>query len=174
MISFKRVSKDDISMIVFWIKQPHVLKWWISAQNKTDKEIYLKYHNRLEDSSIQMYISYYNDIPIGYLQAYYVSDEMKHLYSIDNGVEIDLFLGNIEYLGIGLGKRMLQEFISEIVFIEFNTDYVCIDPVVENEIARHVYETVGFRFVKTAIDEYSKEPTYYMLLCRKDFFDFFS
>jgi hypothetical protein len=174
MISFKRVTKNDISMIVSWIKQPHVLKWWYSAQNKTEQEVYLKYLNRLEDSSIQMYISYYNDIPIGYLQAYYISDEMKHLYTINNGVGTDLFLGNIDFLGIGLGKKMLHDFISNIIFKEFETKYICIDPVLKNKKAIHVYESVQFKHVKTRVDEHSKELTYYMLLCRKDFFDFFS
>jgi len=79
------------------------------------------------------------------------------------GVGIDLFIGNSDHLGRGLGEKVISQFIQEEVFTDTNTICCIVDPLATNTRMIHVNEKMGFKLFKIT-DE--KEPRYLMILNR--------
>ena len=60
---------------------------------------------------------------------------------------IDIWIGEADYLGRGLGTLMMPQTIDR-CFSEPEVEGVLIDPMASNERARRFYERLGFRFVE--------------------------
>jgi len=86
--------------------------------------------------------------PIGYLQFYPVLDSEEYaLESVDGVLGLDLFLGDPELWGRGIGTRAIR-LVMGALFERPRVRRLLIDPHVENLRAIRAYEKCGFRKVK--------------------------
>ncbi len=92
--------------------------------------------------------------PIGYLQFYRLDDlptDERDAYRLDGDTDgawaIDLFIGEPELWGKGIGTRALRATVGYL-FDERSARQVVIDPQVTNARAIRCYEKVGFQKVK--------------------------
>ena len=169
MINFRRVSKKDFKKLYFWLNIPHVKEFWDPNDIFTFEEISVKYTKRIKEKKIDIYIFSYNNVDIGFIQSYFVSD--LSLFRIEGVVEgIDLYIGDIKYLYKGLGKEIIRQFIENYIFVDNLVEYVVIDPEVRNTSAIKAYKKAGFEHSNTAFNEYEKAMCYYMVLSRENFF----
>jgi len=172
MISFRKMKKSDIEMVIKWIREDHVLEYWVSAQNVSDEMLYKKYNERLIKDDIETFIISIKSTPIGLIQTYFMDSFNPYNILDISSKGIDLFIGEREFVNKGYGTRVIIEFLKLWVFSNPDIQYACIDPEVANERAIHVYKKVGFQIHHIGYDEDSKLLTCYMLLKREDFFDY--
>ena len=169
MISLRKFEIDDISLLIKWFQLNHIREYWYSILNYTDEMIRDKYSKRLYKGDIDMFTFQKNNQDIGYLQTYIVDDlEPYKVEGLSKG--IDLFIGDANFLGKGIGPKVINKFINEYIFNDEKILNVCIDPEVRNTRAVNAYKKVGFRHSNTAYCNTSNLLTYYMVLKRQDFF----
>jgi RimJ/RimL family protein N-acetyltransferase len=85
--------------------------------------------------------------PFGWIQWYRWSDYPEHAQQLGAGpfsAGIDLAIGDLELIGIGLGPVAICEFLLNIVFLEARVDGVIADPAVANLRSVRAFEKAGF------------------------------
>ncbi len=120
------------------MQQPHVKKWWDTDVNYTLELIQEKYGSYVDcykkigsdRKPIHAFIIYFDDAPIGYIQYCNAYDFPRDGYELDNLpnslAAIDMFIGDENYLGKGIGAKSLELFLDSHVFTKF--DYAFVDP----------------------------------------------
>jgi aminoglycoside 6'-N-acetyltransferase len=88
---------------------------------------------------------YDGDKPIGYISWY----DAAHCPVRNEEFPIptfgfDLFIADTDYVGKGLGQKIIQQFIDEII-MPMHPAKIIVDPEITNERAIHVYEKIGFK-----------------------------
>ena len=162
MISFQPLTQANFSLLLSWLAKPHVQEWWDDGDDTLEK-VAQSYE---EEPGTERFLIYYQatetapPIPIGYLQSYQAEE---------NGMGIDLFLGEERFLNQGLGTQALQIFITQVIE-QYAPSYFVIDPDPKNTRAIHCYEKVGFRHIETILTEEGKQA-YMMRLDRRNAHD---
>ena len=150
-LSFFPVEEKHHNIILHWLDKPHVRKhFYGEGLENTQRKLHM-FINGIKNNgeySFEHWIAYIGNQPFGFLMTSYVEgphdpdDYVNKWY--EEGKEtitLDLLIGPEEYLGKGLGHRMIQEFLID----KFSdADKVLIDPSVSNTRAIHVYEKAGF------------------------------
>lgn len=152
--TFKPAQPSQKNLVHNWLTQDHINEWihGIGLQNTL---------NGLEkffqgQSNTTYWIGYDNDIPFAFLIT---SPEGN------DAITLDLFIGDLNYLGKGLAVPMIQQFLIE----QFsNMKKILIDPEAANKRAIHVYQKVGFEIVGEFIASWHPVLHYQMELRMKD------
>jgi aminoglycoside 6'-N-acetyltransferase len=151
-INFTLLKEKDCSILFEWFMQPHVATWW--PEPKEYAAFKKKWLNRIITGYTEnnnLFFGYYimcNNIPIGYIQYYCVTQTERTEYPPlpKHTVGIDLYIGNTEYIGKKLSVPIITQFIEIIIKKqEPLTTVLIIDPAVTNQRAIHVYTKVGFK-----------------------------
>ncbi len=130
-----------------WLRKPHVLEFW--PEQMTDKQITEKYLSHIDSNIVFPFLIYFSETAIGYIQAYQANhvgdgwwpDEKEGTYGLD------LFIGEVDYLGKGYGTKVIKSFLNHIRNThEVRKWIIDVDP--KNTRAIRCYEKAGFRFVK--------------------------
>ncbi len=168
-ISFKPLANTDFENLLKWLQQPHVKKWWDTDVNYTKEAIQEKFGSYVdgykktgsERKPIHVFIIYFDDTPIGYIQYYNAYDFPRDGYQLDNLpnslAAIDMFIGDENYLGKNIGSKSLELFLDSHVFTEF--EHALVDPALTNSFAIDSYSKAGFKIVSSS----SKEQIFLML-----------
>ncbi len=145
-IVFKKETQQDIPLFARWFAQPHVQKWWpVLGEN----EVMQKFLERIRSKDTFGYVVMLGDMPIGYIQYYYIDRTNPKAGSWlpelpKETVGLDQFIGEPDYIGKGYGTQMIKNFIAYLVTIEPQIITVVVDPDPENFAAVRCYEKVGF------------------------------
>lgn len=140
---------------------PHV-RWDAGRDRKTLWERYLGE----ESHDLLPYIVYYLSKPIGYIQSY-------KAYNAANGwwpdekegtVGIDIFIGEPEYLGKGLGTKIVKLFVEKL-FADATIKKIVVDPKPDNFIAINCYKNAGFK--EAELITTPDGPALLMYICKK-------
>ncbi len=110
-------------MLSVWLQTPHVARWWQEEKvwdldavtEKYSSYLYSYKINELGNRRpIKAFIIMYSSVPIGYIQMYDVDDfardgEFEIIKTIipERCATFDLFIGQIEYVGKGIGTAVL-------------------------------------------------------------------
>lgn len=141
MISFRQIGKDDVAQLQEWLDRPHVAEWW----RNEDASTYLA-------QAHEHYLIVVDGRPVGMIQTYLVDDypEWKAIVGDDaNMAGVDLFIGEEDLIGAGLGPQVLRAFVDEVV----STD-VCVATVEEaNRRSWRAFEKAGFRHARDVEEE---------------------
>lgn len=145
-VTFRPLTHDDLPLLQRWLSLPHVDAWW-DGPHELD-ELAVQYGPRIAgEHHVRCYLALDGDRPFGFVQCYTVGDEPTYAPGLDldpAAVGIDLYIGEPAYLGRGLGRRMLERFVDEIVLADPAVPYALIDPDVGNERAIRTYRRAGF------------------------------
>lgn len=142
---------QDIELFKKWLYEPHVAKWyhepldWIDEVEKRSTDFSWVHH----------YIVEYANRPIGFCQYYeYVnSGETWHGDTeVEGTYSIDYMIGELDYVGKGLGKQIVQFLIHE---IEKHPDAkrIIVQPEEENKASCGVLKSCGYVY-NSAFYEY--------------------
>lgn len=145
--SFKKLSDQDIPLLVRWFKEPHVKKWWPILE---ENEVIKHFLQRIRSKDTFGYIIFINDIPLGYIQYYYIdrTEEKAGKWLPELPIATlgtDQFIGEPDYIGKGYGTLAIQAFINHLRMIEPSMTTIIVDPEPTNFAAIRCYEKVGFR-----------------------------
>ncbi|MCB0016421.1 MAG: GNAT family N-acetyltransferase [Anaerolineales bacterium] len=163
LIRFAPVAAGDRSLIIGWLQQPHVSQWLHGAglQNTLDSlDQFLE-----GEAEFDHWLVSEQGAPFAYLLTSTVDQMAAEVAAVpfagDRAITLDVFIGEPDYLGKGLGTALIQQFIER-QFPEI-TD-VLIDPEATNARAIHVYQKLGFRIIETFIAPWHPVPHYLMHL----------
>ena len=150
-ISFSPLASDQVSLLLEWFAKPHVNKWFHGEglENTVKKaRLFVEGATEYSGYSLKHWVASLGGHPCGFLMTSLVEgpyDEQdpinKWFRPEKTTMTLDLLIGPEEYLGKGLGVRMIREFLR-IHCPE--VDVVLIDPDASNTRAVHVYEKAGF------------------------------
>lgn len=127
---FKKLSTSDIPQLLTWFNEPHVNRWWPTLSRDETIEHFLK---RIRSKDTFGYMVYMNDIPIGYIQYYYIDRTIEKAGSwlpdlSKRTLGIDQFIGNPNYIGKGYGTQLIKSFITYLDIIEPAITTIIVDP----------------------------------------------
>jgi RimJ/RimL family protein N-acetyltransferase len=149
--SFKLLAKDHLPILLRWFQQPHVQQWWpVPLQD----EFFERFLRRIRSKDTVAYVVYSGEIPIGYIQYYYIDRAIEKTGGFwlpelpETTVGTDQFIGDPAYLGKGYGTLFIKQFIRDLITTLAPTiTTIIVDPDPKNHIAIRCYEKVGFKQV---------------------------
>jgi aminoglycoside 6'-N-acetyltransferase len=147
-LSFRPMALDDLPLFQRWMAEPHVARWW-NGGAETAEAVEAKYLERVSgDHHVTPWIAEADGTPFGFVQWYRVADEAEWFPDMEipeATPAIDLAIGEPEFLGRGLGKRMVLEFLHHVLRPAApDCTEVWIDPDPTNERAVRTYAAAGF------------------------------
>lgn len=163
-ISFEPLTKADFPLLVKWLNENHVRAWYdgdkIWNEQSVEKK-YLTYTERykrlvIEENTIEKpiypYIIRIDEVKVGYIQ-YYDSRSFPHEHGHDfddlpqNTASLDMYIGEIDFLGKSLGPKIINLFLKDYVFK--NYQYCLVDPDSSNLAAIKAYQKAGFSIISS-------------------------
>lgn len=138
-----------------WLQQPHVHEFYHSDPLPSWEVLRADYLRRVDPNwPTRCYLSCVNK-PIGYIQTYRVAAYPDHAAMIgeNEGIGIDLFIGDIEYFNKGWGRIVLLKFLNDVAFPLFPEERVCwIYHGENNPRAIRASQAAGFREVRSFLE----------------------
>jgi aminoglycoside 6'-N-acetyltransferase len=145
VIEFRPITADDLRLLHTWLQREHVKRWWRDTQ--TYEEVVEHYLPGREEH----YVIALEGRPVGMIQTYLVADypEWQQVVEVGDGVAgLDLLIGEEELTGRGLGPRVLEAFMRDVLFMRPGTT-ACVATVEEaNRRSWRAFEKAGFRHVR--------------------------
>ncbi len=171
-ISFRKLQLQDLPLMYKWLNQPHVHEWYDKDKQNTLEEITKRYGPKIKgEKPTDCYLVFYEDKPVAYIQTYKVNDWPEfgdYVGYDDHTASIDLFIGEVSFMGQGVGSLMIRKFLQEVVFKDSDIKTCIIGPEPNNIRAIKSYQKAGFRYAKTVQIPNEKDQTYIMELKKED------
>lgn len=142
-IAFKTFKEDHLLLLKKWLQEPHVKEFW--QETDDDDKLKSKFIEELPKRSVDSFVIYYNHEPIGYIQSY-KADKVGNGWwpnADPTTYGIDLFIGEYEMLGKGIGTQVIKNFINKLRENP-NVKSIIIDPEPNNLRMIHICEKLGF------------------------------
>jgi RimJ/RimL family protein N-acetyltransferase len=157
-VAFRPMTVDDLPLVHEWLLREHVKRWW-EPDEEYEKTV-AEYLPALEGRDpTDNFLILLGERPIGMIQTYIVSDhpDWEAIVEVGPGVAgVDLFIGEEEETGRGLGVEILRAFTRDVVFARPGT-HACVAGVnVENRRSLRAFEKAGFAPGKEYLDEEGK------------------
>ncbi len=169
-IQFRPLTLDDLELMQRWLNNDFVARWWPGWPRL--EQVRAKYTPRIEGSDpTKCFIVEFEAAPTGFIQCYYIRDYPEYPIGPEaaNAAGIDLFIGERGRAYRGLGPRLIREFVSRVVFHDFEVDSCIIGPAQNNLAAIRAYEKAGFKYLKTVSIPGELEPEYLMRIGCEEF-----
>lgn len=155
--SFRKVMTSEQTLVMDWIHKPHINEWLHGdGLNNTIED--LDNFVKGKDAWATHWLAFDDETPFAYLITSDIEPSDTHL---NGAVTLDLFIGNLDYLGKGLAVQIIQEFILSQYS---DASEIIIDPEQSNKRAVHVYEKAGFQIFDEFIAPWHPVPHYKMRL----------
>ena len=154
-IEFRAVEESDFPKLAAWLSEPHVRQFY-QKMPVTLKEVALEYGPsvRGEEPTI-CHLALSQGVPFAYLQCYRNIDypEWANLIDVNDGISVDLFLGEPRYLHKGLGRAALASYLRQVAFPCYAREthaYIAHEPA--NTAALRCSRAVGFRPLRSFLE----------------------
>lgn len=168
--TFFPVEQRHLPVIHDWFTRDHVKEFYYGeGLERTLKNLGLFVQGICHNGeySFEHWIAYLQDVPFGFLMTSRVDGPQDPADPVEKWFEegketitLDLLIGPEEYIGKGLGPRMIREFLAD----KFShVTKVLIDPEVSNVKAIRAYEKAGFKKVEQFLPKYSINPSWMMV-----------
>ena len=148
-LRFRRLGRNDFGDLERWLSAPHVRKWWGKPLDTPGIE---REFGPCVDGvdPTMVFVTTVADRSIGIVQTYLLSDtpEYESAVGVEAAAGIDLFIGEPDLLGTGLGKSIVQRFVAEIGWTAFpQAQRYMAGPSIENVRSRRTFEAAGFVYI---------------------------
>jgi len=149
---------DDFGLLVRWRAEPHVHEWWepdLPAPDLEEVRAFYGPRTRAEDPTTSCIIEL-DGTPIGYLQFYRwlawpEEAEMLEVEADQDTFGIDLFIGEPDLIGRGVGTRVVS-LICDHLERDHQASSVALTTETTNHRAQAAYEKAGFEKVREVLD----------------------
>ena len=147
-IEFRPLRADDLQQVFLWLIRPHVANGYAPAP-RSFMEMVAKYGPRTQEGNVvRAYMVCVDGKDTGYVQTYDVGkfDEYAQQLGADAGTaSMDLFIGEESMLGRGLGGRVIDRFVNDVVFADGSVRACIAGPSEGNRFSIRAFEKAGFR-----------------------------
>ncbi len=169
MIEFIPFVEEHIPLMLTWLSDGEALRWCGHNKPNSEAQLRQKYLIDKPKGGTHSFIIQNKGEPVGYIQYYRVIDypEWSSLVAGEPGdYGLDLFIGRDDLIGQGIGTRVLQVALSELIFSHDDATRCILGPSPENKRAIRCYKKCGFRHIRTVISD-NGEREYLMVRERK-------
>ncbi len=149
-----RLRSRDLGDLARWLSDPRVLQFYHGRDRPMNvDQVRRKYLHSRQDPASGRFFGYQACLvelerrPVGFAQFYRLplGESTQWRYPPkDRSFAFDLFIGETELWGQGLGSRLV-ELLRDYLLRERKGRRIVLDPRVDNERAVHLYEKAGFR-----------------------------
>lgn len=148
MIEFRHLDDVDLPQIEAWLRREHVAEWWRDPLEIAVEKRRAAIEGRRD---VDHYVIVDDGRAIGMIQTYSVADHPQWGEAI--GVEpeaagVDLFIGELDAVGRGLGAAVLEQFAREVVFARSETTAAVATVEEANRRSWRAFEKAGFQHVR--------------------------
>jgi aminoglycoside 6'-N-acetyltransferase len=151
LVSFRPLERRDFPTLRAWLSTPHVAIWWNEPADVAAVET--KYGPRVDGlEPTHVFFIHSGGEPIGWIQWYSWADypiHAKQLRAEPCAAGVDLAIGRLDRIGIGLGPLVIRAFLSGVVFSEPSVCAVVSDPQEANVRSVRAFEKAGFKATET-------------------------
>jgi aminoglycoside 6'-N-acetyltransferase len=172
-LGFRPLERGDFDLLVQWMAAPHVRYWWGDPRDRAGVEAEFGPCIDGTDPTLVFVVTAENgetgSVPIGIVQSYMLRDTPKYeaAVAVTEAAGLDLFIGERELIGTGLGKEIIARFLAEIGWATFpEAKRYMAGPSVRNIRSRRAFEQVGFVFRGLAAVPGEPDPEAVMVLER--------
>ena len=167
-LGFRRIVRGDFDDLRRWLSAPHVRLWW---GDPLDAEGIEKEFGPCVDGvdPTLVYVATLSDRPIGMVQTYLLSNnpDYETAVGIREAAGIDLFIGEPDLLGMGLGKAIVGRFVTDVGWRAFpDAKRYMAGPSAKNLRSRRTFEAAGFVFERQVDVPGESDPEAIMVLER--------
>jgi aminoglycoside 6'-N-acetyltransferase len=145
-VTFRPLNRSDFPLLQRWLALPHVDAWWHKPLDLAGLED--KYGPRVDGAEpVYVFMIEYDERPIGFIQWYRWSDYPAYAKQIGAGTGvagIDLAIGELDMIGLGIGPIVLRRFVKEIIFSTPGMKSIITDVAVDNSRSLRAFEKAGF------------------------------
>ena len=159
-VGFRPLRDADLPLVHEWLGREHVRRWW---GERGDLQRTIDHYGPSLDGRdpTDLYAILVGGRDAGMIQTYIVADYPDYAALVGVGEDVaglDLFLGEDELLGRGLGTEIIRRFVSEVVWSRAAAHACVADPDVENISSLRAFEKAGFRRVGEFVDPDDGRP----------------
>ena len=154
-ITFRDLAYKDMPLLHRWLNAPHMRAHYQRLPMTLD-EVIAKYTPRIDGRvDTHCHIALLDDKPFGKIQCFSnaVFPDFSADIILDDGISLDIFIGEGDMLGQGLGPRMLRAYLKDVAFRIFGSEthcYIC--HATDNPAAIRSSLKAGFRFLRDVIE----------------------
>jgi aminoglycoside 6'-N-acetyltransferase len=167
-IGFRALTRDDFARLVDWLDRPHVAQWWTEPRGSAAIEA--DYGPSVDGTDpTRAFLIVSGSRPVGFIQCYRLQDEPEYAEAVgcDDGVGVDLFIGEAEAMGDGFGSAVLGRFVDQVVWPTYPDAACCLaGPSIRNLRSQRAFEKAGFRRGRVAVVPGEDDPEQVMVLPR--------
>ncbi|MCH8223364.1 MAG: GNAT family N-acetyltransferase, partial [Chloroflexi bacterium] len=112
-ITFRPLEPGDMPLLLKWLRDPEVSRWYWDDASLSDKELVAKWEgDTREDELVDRYMMQVDGVDIGEIQTNRMADFPEHEVEvgIPDAAGLDLFIGDAKFRHRGLGAEIIQEF----------------------------------------------------------------
>jgi aminoglycoside 6'-N-acetyltransferase len=155
-ITYRPLAEADLPLMAEWLNRQHLRRFY-QHEPITLAEVAAKYGPRIRgEEYVHSWLALMDAAPFGYLQCYRNVDEpeWQEIIRADHGVSIDLFIGEPDLIGRGVGRRMLGGYVDQVAFALYPDEQLCwICHETENLAALACSKAAGFVPVRQLLDD---------------------
>ncbi len=166
-IEFRAVALTDLSAIRRWLNTPHVYEWWgvhsgpgslggPGEHAATEQQVHEKYAPGVaaDGATTHRHVIVVDGDDVGLIQHYRLADEPEYAVAIGEtepgGAGVDLLIGEPELVDRGLGPRVLDAYVTTVVFADPRITRAIGAPHPDNTRSCRAFERAGFVFARDA------------------------
>jgi aminoglycoside 6'-N-acetyltransferase len=150
-ISFRPLGRSDFPMLQEWLSALHVNAWWRERLDLAGVEA--TYGPRVDGvEPTRVFVMEHSGRPVGWIQWYLWSDYPHHAVQLRaelSSAGVDLAIGELAMIGMGLGPVAICEFLAQIVFADPCVTAVVTDPEEGNFRSLRAFRKAGFTLTDT-------------------------
>ena len=163
----------DLPLMHRWLAQSYLVDLWLHGKPFQFEDVVRKYKPRIDRiEPTEPFLIVWESREIGYIQSYLWKDypEATALFTTEERLAagLDVFIGEEDHLGRGIGVSVLTAFLREVVFARYLVSRCVITPPVNNSRAIRAYRKTGFREVRVIEPLNEPAPVQLMAVTREE------
>jgi RimJ/RimL family protein N-acetyltransferase len=147
VIAFEPLRREHLALLRDWLDREHVRRWWRDGGKSLEHA-----EDALDGRDPTRYfLILLERRPIGMIETYLVADNPDWGATIGEGegaAGLDLFIGEEDAIGRGVGPLVLAQFARDVVFARPETQAVVATVEEANRRSWRAFERAGFRHAR--------------------------
>ena len=152
VVEFVPLRADHIPLMRAWLSSGEAFRWYGVDEPPTEAGMRQKYLIDKPRGGTHSFIMHFDGAPIGHIQIYRAADYPEWCSLVGgrpNDYGLDLFIGEDDLIGRGLGTRVVKAALERLVFARPDAQRCILGPSPDNARAIRCYEKCGFRYERT-------------------------
>lgn len=153
MITWRRLTEEDLPLLGEWLRQPHVARWWNHESSAEAVERDFGAAARGEEPAEDLLVLV-DDQPVGLVQRSRYGDYPEYLAELApildvpaEALSVDYLIGDPQRIGTGLGTRMIRAIVEDAWQGYPNAPSIVVLVSAANRASWRVLEKAGLRRV---------------------------